>query len=51
MQSLLDSGFSVADSYKLEAIFSNDENSIPRTKEDQEFINQCHKELVSKIKG
>jgi hypothetical protein len=51
LQSLIDSGFDVSRAYRLEAVLSNDESGLPRTKQDQDFVNQCHKDLLSKIKG
>jgi hypothetical protein len=51
MQALLNSGFDVADAYKLEAILSNDEAGITRTKQDQEFVSQCHQQIINKVKG
>ncbi len=50
MQSLLNSGFNVADAYRLEAVLSNDENGIPRTKSDQDFVNSCRQQIIEKVK-
>jgi hypothetical protein len=50
MQALLNSGFDVADAYRLEAVLSNDENNIPRTKQDQDFINSCRQLIIEKVK-
>jgi hypothetical protein len=50
MQSLLNSGFDVAEAYRLEAVLSNDENGIPRSKSDQDFINSCRQQIIEKVK-
>jgi hypothetical protein len=51
MQAIIDAGFNTSTAYKLEAILSNDENGITRTKSDQDFVNQCHQQYISKVKG
>ena len=51
MQAIIDAGFNTAKAYKLEAILSNDDAGIARTKSDQKFVSECHQELLSKIKG
>ena len=50
MQALLNSGFDVSDAYKLEAILSNDEAGINRTKSDQDFVNSCRQQIIEKVK-
>jgi hypothetical protein len=51
LQSLIDSGFNTSTAYKLEAILSNDESGLPRTKQDQDFVNECRQQIISKVKG
>jgi uncharacterized protein YbcI len=50
MQAIIDAGFTTSTAYKLEAILGNDESGIARTKQDQEFVNQCRQQLIEKDK-
>jgi hypothetical protein len=50
MQALLNSGFDVADAYKLEAILSNDDAGLERTKADQKFVSECHQQILERVK-
>jgi len=51
MQAIIDAGFNTSTAYKLEAILSNDEAGLERTKADQKFVSECHQQLLSKVKG